>query len=94
MGYVYWVLLDISYGWFLPLGIMVWGCWSQVPGTKLLWNGWILSEAVGGSNRNNGKNDKSSSIWVKELAAACQGISMTSIPKYLGLWLGLITIKN
>jgi hypothetical protein len=77
---------------------MVWVCWSQA-GTKLLWNRWILSEAVGGGDKNDGKNKKNDSkndgIWVKKLVVACQGISVTSTPKYLGLlWLGLITINN
>jgi hypothetical protein len=65
-----------------------------VTGTKLLWNGWIMSEAVGGGEKNDGKNEKNDGIQVKKLAAACHGISVTSNPKYLGLWLALIPIKN
>ena len=55
------------------------------------WNGWILSEAVGGGDKNDDKND---GILVKELAAACQGIYVTSTHKCIGLWLGIITIKT
>jgi hypothetical protein len=59
--------------WHHGLGLLV-------IGTKLLWNRWILLEAVGGGNKNDVKND---GIQAKELVAACQGISMTSNPKYL-----------
>ncbi len=73
--------------WHHGLGLLV-------TGTKLSWNGWILSEAVGGGEKNDGKNEKNDGIQVKKLAAACQGISASSSHKYLGLWLALISIKN
>jgi hypothetical protein len=62
--------------WHHGLGLLV-------TGTKLAWNGWILLEAVGDKTdgKNDGKNDKNDGIWVKELAAACHGISVTSTPQ-------------
>ena len=90
---------DTSIGsfWTYPVGGCQMASWFGAAGH---WYQIVVEwmDPVGGSWRwreeRRHKNDKNDGIRVKELAAACQGISVTSTHKYLGLWLALIPIKN
>jgi hypothetical protein len=68
---------------------MVWGGhWSQEVLLSVLWLDPV-GEAVGGGNNDGDNGGDNDGIQVKELVAACLGISMTSTHKHLGLLLAL-----